>query len=42
MEAGDAGPLAITDVTLSTGETQAPAATARTVDVKEATATGAR
>lgn len=35
VEAGDAGPLAITDVTLSTGGTKAPAATARTVDVKE-------
>ncbi|SCD39891.1 alpha-(1-_3)-arabinofuranosyltransferase family protein [Streptomyces sp. DvalAA-19] len=35
VEAGDAGPLAITDVTLSSGETKAPAATARTVDVKE-------
>lgn len=35
VEAGDAGPLAITDVTLSTGETKAPAATARTVDVQQ-------
>ncbi|WP_208638817.1 alpha-(1-_3)-arabinofuranosyltransferase family protein [Kitasatospora albolonga] len=35
VEAGDAGPLAITDVTLSKGETKAPETTARTVEVEK-------
>ncbi|MFE2296279.1 alpha-(1-_3)-arabinofuranosyltransferase family protein [Streptomyces sp. NPDC059452] len=35
VEAGDAGPLAVTDVTLSKGGTEIPAATARTVDVEK-------